>query len=106
MITSFSLTTYAQSSRIDFSDSANVKKFTLTHSICEQINIAIKYKLIMVEENNYSKLLLQSISKLLKCKFYISIAGRYNGTYSKDQQAAELEEQLFDIKKKLNCYDQ
>jgi hypothetical protein len=97
------LATYGQNSQIDFSDSASVRKFTLTHSACEQIDIGIKYKLIIVEENSYGSLLLQSISKISKTNFYIPIAGHYTGIYSKDQQVTALEEQLFDVRKNLKC---
>ena len=99
------MTTYAQNSQIDFSDSASVKKFTLTYSLCQQIDIAIKYKLIMVEENSEGNLLLQSISKLSKTNFYIPIAGHYTGIYSKDQQVTEIEEQLFEVGKNLKCHN-
>src|SRR5947209_2256815 len=80
-------TATAQKYRLNFSDSSDIKQFVVSHSLCEQIAIAIDYKNIIVQEDNSGIVLLQSISKLSKHSLFIPIASHYNMIYSTVEQA-------------------
>ncbi len=95
----------AQNIDLDLSDSVSVKSFISTHTICDQIEATIQNKYLVVESNNYGRLLLKSISLLSKQPLFIPI-GSHGTIYSKLFRGANLEEQLREIKDTLNCFRQ
>ncbi len=92
----------AQDLNLDISDSVSVKHYISTHSVCDQIDATIQNKYAVVENFNYGKLLIQSISKRSKFALFIPI-GVFGITYSITQRGDDLEEQLIEIKCIMGC---
>ena len=95
----------AQFKFLDLADSSVVKRFIVTHSICDQILAVEMHKKEIIKENKKGYLILKNISKLTGCTFFIPLVTGRVFFLPAESRLQALQEQLEEVRREVNCPD-